>query len=93
MKTGYVAMGAIGLVLTVPLLIYSLNGLTQFDTSFGQLARSYSAEGQQKYNEWQMLELLSVVFVACSIISLAYGMVAKNEVRHNDHHQFPGRVF
>lgn len=93
MKTGYVATGAIGLVLTVLLLIYSLNGLAQFDSSLGQLARFYSAEAQQKYNEWQMLELLSAVFVVCGIIYLAYGMVAKYEIKHNDHHQFPGRVF
>lgn len=93
MKTGYVAMGAIGLVFTIPLLIYSLNGLAQFDTSLGQLARFYSAEAQQKYNEWQMLELLSVVFVVSSIISLAYGVIAKNQVQHNDYHKYPGRVF
>lgn len=93
MKTGYVAIGAIGLVFAIPLLIYSLNGLAQFDTSLGQLAKFYSAEAQQKYNEWQLLELLSVVFVVSSIISLAYGMVAKNQVQHNDYHQFPGRVF
>lgn len=71
------------------MLLYSLNGLSQFDTSLGQLARFYSADGQQKYNEWQILELLSAVFAICGIICLVIGLVMKNEIKHANYNQSP----
>lgn len=93
MRTGVVVLGGLVLVLSVPLFLYSLNGLSQFDNSFGLLARYYSAEAQQEYNQWQMLELVSVVFAMTGVVCMAIGLVIKNEIKHADYNQSPGRVF
>jgi hypothetical protein len=92
MKSAYVVLGSLLLAPSILILLYSLNGLSQFDGLLGQLTR-LSAEGQQEYNEWQMLEIFSVATITGGTITLAYGIAAKAGIRHNDFHPSAGRVF
>ncbi|MGI0015918.1 MAG: hypothetical protein ACREBU_21065 [Nitrososphaera sp.] len=83
MRTGFVVVGIIVLVISVPIYIYDNNAMAQYNTSLGQLGRFFSPDARLAYQDLQTEIMIVVLIAIVGVITLAYGFVAKEPPRTN----------